>query len=287
MQNLRRNECLKGLCPLFCLPILYVVENVFMSVMLCRWPAALWLPRDAPSTTHLGQTWLFVFLSLPVVFLSLFWPFLLNYRYYHDLGSPWETTPSFPQHACSPHQLWPEWLSGTGYRCAALLLGGKNGREARIWVWSACMILYKELAGNRVTGVKPREQLLRLKSKKPAEACRGKGRAGWVSLGGQWDSARKSLKKMPFPPSIRWILLSFHSPLPPFASPTNWPALHAWSFWPKLQRRPKGWLRPSQRVRHFCEYRQHSLARLWRLQFVQELFFSVGIKRISLLCGGI
>lgn len=111
-----------------------------------------------------------------------------------------------------------------------VLLGGKNGREARIWVWSACMILYKELARNRVTGVKPREQLLRLKS------C---------------------------------------------------PALHAWSFWPKLQRRPKGWLRPSWRKRHFCEYRERSLARLWRLQFVQELFFSIGIKRISLLCGGI
>jgi len=46
------------------------------------------------------------------------------------------------------------------------------------------MILYKELARNRVTGVKPRQQLLRLKSRKPAEDCTGKGRAGWLSHGG-------------------------------------------------------------------------------------------------------
>lgn len=66
-----------------------------------------------------GSNIIILFLSLPVVFLSLFWPFLLNYRYYDDLGSPWENTLSFPQHACSPHQLWSEWLSRTGYRCAA------------------------------------------------------------------------------------------------------------------------------------------------------------------------
>lgn len=169
----------RSVSSLFHLPILY--QETWWRMSSC--PSCSedgLLHSDSPETLHPPPIW--VKYDYPVVFLSLFWPFLLNYRYYRDLCRPRETTPSCPQHACSPHRLWPEWLVRTGYRCAALRLGGKNGREARIWVWSACMILYKEVARNRVTGVKPR--LLRLKSRKPAEDCRGKGRAGWLSHGG-------------------------------------------------------------------------------------------------------